>query len=79
MDAGAAATVTPVTVKVGGTAVTATLAEPVTFVNPACAEWAVQVAVPVAVGVKTPPDVMVPPVAKASSLSFLPLHAPKAL
>jgi len=43
--------------------VTAMFAEPVTFVNPAWAEWAVQVPVPVPEGVKTPPDVIVPPVA----------------
>jgi len=56
-------TETLVTVTAGGAAVTAMFAEPVTFVNPAWAEWAVQVPVPVPEGVKTPPDVIVPPAA----------------
>jgi hypothetical protein len=63
MDAGVAATVTDVIVK--GAAVTAMFAEPVTFLNRAWVEWAVQVPVPVPVpeGVKTPPEEMAPPVA----------------
>ena len=63
MEAGDGTTVTPVTVTAGSVAVTAMLAEPETLVNPACAEWAVQVPVPTPDGVKTPPEVMVPPVA----------------
>jgi hypothetical protein len=63
MEAGFGTTETPVTVTVGGVVVTAMFAEPETFVNPACAEWAVQVPVPAPEGVKTPPEVMVPPVA----------------
>lgn len=47
----------------GGAAVTAIVAEPVTVVYPACAECAMQVAVPVRVGVNTPAEVMVPSVA----------------
>ena len=61
MDAGVAATVMEVIVK--GTEVTVMLAAPEMLVNPACAEWAVQVPVPAPDGVKTPPEVMVPPVA----------------
>jgi len=61
MDAGVAATVMDVIVK--GTEVTVMLAAPEMLVNPACAEWAVQVPVPTPDGVKTPPEVMVPPVA----------------
>lgn len=61
MDAGVAVTATEVTVK--GAAVIAMLAEPETLVYPACAELAMHVPVPVPVGVKTPPCVMVPPVA----------------
>jgi hypothetical protein len=52
-----------VTVTVGGVAVTAIDAEPTTFVNPVCAEWAVQVPVPAPDGVNTPVGVMAPPVA----------------
>jgi hypothetical protein len=63
MEAGVATTETPVTVTVGGAAVTAMFAEPDTLVKPACAEWAVQVPVPAPEGVKMPPAVMVPPVA----------------
>jgi hypothetical protein len=63
MEDGVARTATFVTVTVGGVAVTAMFAEPDTFVNPACAEWAVQVPVPTPEGVKTPVGVMVPPVA----------------
>ena len=63
MEAGVARTATLVTVTVGGAAVTAILAEPATFVNPAWAEWAVQVPVPAPDGVKTPEGVMAPPVA----------------
>jgi len=47
----------------GGAVVTVIFAKPVMFVYPACAEWAVQVAVPAPEGVSTPPDVIVPPVA----------------
>jgi len=54
---------TETAVMVGGAAVTAMLVDPEMFVYPIAAEWAVQVAVPVPDGVKTPPDVMVPPVA----------------
>jgi hypothetical protein len=63
MEAGVARTATLVTVTVGGVAVTVMFAEPDTFVNPTCAEWAVQVPVPTPEGVKTPVGVMVPPVA----------------
>ena len=63
MEAEVGTTETLVTVTAGGVVVTAMLAEPDTFVNPDCAEWAVQVPVPVPEGVKTPPAVMVPPVA----------------
>jgi len=48
---------------VTGTAFTVTVAEPETFVYPACAELAMQVAVPTPLGVRTPPVVIVPPVA----------------
>jgi hypothetical protein len=48
---------------VGGGTVTVTIAEPDTLVYPACAEFAVQVAVPTPLGVNTPPAVIVPPVA----------------
>jgi len=48
---------------VGGAAVTVIFAEPEMFVYPATAECAVQLAVPDPDGVKTPPDVIVPPVA----------------
>jgi hypothetical protein len=61
MDEGVAATVMDVMVK--ATVVTVMLAVPDMLVKPDCAEWAVQVPVPAPVGVKTPPDVMVPPVA----------------
>lgn len=60
---GVATTETPVTVTVGGVTVTAMLAEPETLEYPVWAECAVQVAVPAPDGVKTPPEVMVPPVA----------------
>jgi hypothetical protein len=61
MDAGEGATVIDVIVK--GAEVTVMFAEPYTLVKPACAELAMQVPVPVPVGVNTPPCVMVPPVA----------------
>jgi hypothetical protein len=49
---------------VGGTTVTVIFAEPETFVYPACAELAMQLAFPaLAEGVNTPAEVMVPPVA----------------
>jgi hypothetical protein len=63
MAAGDGTTATAVTVTAGGVDVTAMLAEPETLVNPDCAEWAVQLPVPAPDGVKTPPDVMAPPVA----------------
>ena len=63
MDAGVARTATLVTVTVVGVAVTAIDADPATFVNPAWAEWAVQVPVPAPDGVNTPVGVMAPPVA----------------
>jgi hypothetical protein len=50
-------------VMVGDAAVTVIFAEPEMFVNPVAAEWAVQVEVPLPDGLKTPPDVIVPPVA----------------
>ena len=50
-------------VMVGEEDVTMTFADPEMFVEPCCAEVAVQVPVPAAEGVKTPPDVMLPPVA----------------
>ena len=50
-------------VMAGAAAVTAMLAEPEMLMNPSTAECAVQVPVPAAVGVNTPPDVMAPPVA----------------
>ncbi len=46
-----------------GAVVTVMFAEPEMFKNPTTAEVAVQVAVPGPDGVKTPPEVMVPPVA----------------
>ena len=61
IEEGVAATVIEVMVK--GPEVTVMLAEPDMLVKPAWAEWAVQVPVPVPEGVKTPPDVMLPPVA----------------
>jgi hypothetical protein len=63
MEEGVARTETLVTVSVGGAVVMVILAAPDTLVKPACAEWAVQVPVPAPEGVKTPPEVMVPPVA----------------
>jgi hypothetical protein len=63
MEAGVARTATLVTVTVGGVAVTAIDAEPVTFVYPAWAAWAVQVPAPAPDGVNTPVGVIVPPVA----------------
>ena len=63
IEDGVARTATLVTVTVGGVAVTAMFAEPDMFVNPVCAEWAVQVPVPTPDGVKTPAGVIVPPVA----------------
>ena len=63
IEEGVATTETPVTVTVGGVADTVIFAEPETLVNPDWAECAVQVPVPVPDGVKTPPVVMVPPVA----------------
>ena len=39
------------------------VAEPDTFVYPACAEFAMQLPVPAPDGVKTPEEVIVPPVA----------------
>jgi len=50
-------------VTVGAAFVTVIAAEPDTVVNPACVEVAVQVPAPVPEGVKTPPWVIVPPVA----------------
>lgn len=50
-------------VTVGGGAVTVIVAEPDTFVNPACNEVAVHVADPKPLGVSAPPEVIVPPVA----------------
>ena len=47
----------------GGAVVTVIFVEPEMFVYPATAEVAVQLAVPDPEGVKTPPDVIVPPVA----------------
>jgi hypothetical protein len=61
MEVGVAATVIEVIVNVA--LVTVIGAEPDTFVNPACAEFAIQDPVPVPDGVKTPPGVIVPPVA----------------
>lgn len=58
---GVAVTATFVTVT--GIAVTVIVAEPETLVYPACAEFAVHVAVPTPDGVKTPAEVIVPPVA----------------
>ena len=63
MDAGVARTATLVTAIVGAGAVTVTVAEPVMSAKPACAELAVQVAVPGPDGVSTPAEVIVPPVA----------------
>jgi len=54
--------VTETEVTVTGT-VTAMGAEPETFVYPACVELAIQLAVPAPDGVKTPAEVIVPPVA----------------
>ena len=61
MAEGVAVTTTPVTV--GGKSVTAIVAEPETLVNPACAECAMQRTLPLPAGVKTPVEVMLPPVA----------------
>lgn len=47
----------------GGAVVTVIFAAPEMFVYPTTAEVAVQLAVPDPEGVKTPPDVMVPPLA----------------
>lgn len=47
----------------GAATVTVIFAEPEMFVYPGTAEVAVQLAVPDPEGVKTPPDVMEPPVA----------------
>lgn len=55
--------VTAIFVTVDAAALTAIVAEPETFVYPACAEFAVHVAVPAPDGVKTPAEVIVPPVA----------------
>ena len=55
MEDGVGTTETPVTVTVGGAEVTAMLVVPDMFVNPDCAECAVQVPAPVPDGVKTPP------------------------
>jgi hypothetical protein len=48
---------------VGVAGFTVMFAEPETLVYPVWAEFAVQLAVPAPDGVKTPPDVIVPPVA----------------
>ena len=61
IEEGVATTVTLVTV--GGGAVTVIGAEPETLVYPAWAELAMQLPDPVPDGVKTPPAVIVPPVA----------------
>lgn len=61
IDAGVAATAIDVIVNVA--LVTVIGAAPDTFVNPACVELAMQEPVPVPDGVKTPPGVIVPPVA----------------
>jgi len=63
IEVGVATTATLVTVTVGDEAVTVIGAEPDMFVYPACVELAVQVPVPTPDGVKTPVDVIVPPVA----------------
>jgi len=55
--------VTETEVMVNGTLLTLMEAEPVMFVKPVCVECATHVAVPLPEGVKTPPEVMVPPVA----------------
>jgi hypothetical protein len=61
MDDGEQASETPVMVGCG--AVTVIVAEPDMPVYPAWAELAVQVAVPAPEGVKTPAEVIVPPLA----------------
>ena len=61
MEDGLAATVMPVIV--GVAFVTLIAAEPETLVKPDWVDVATQVPVPAPEGVKTPPDVMVPPVA----------------
>jgi hypothetical protein len=63
MEGGVAATLTDVTVTVGGTAETVIFVEPDTLVYPACAELAIQLPVPTPEGVNTPVGVIVPPVA----------------
>ena len=63
MEDGVAATLTDVTVRIGGTAETVIFAESDTLVYPAWAELAVQVPVPAPEGVNTPVGVIVPPVA----------------
>ena len=55
---------------VGGCAVTVIVADPETFVYPACVELAVQVAVPTPLGVNTPLEVIVPPVAAQVTLEL---------
>lgn len=61
IDVGEHATVIDVTV--GGGVVTVIVADPDMLVYAACAELAVHVAVPTPLGVSTPPEVIVPPVA----------------
>jgi hypothetical protein len=61
MDEGVHVRLTPVTA--GGATLIAMLAVPEIFTKPATEELAVQVAVPVPEGVKTPLELMVPPVA----------------
>jgi hypothetical protein len=61
IEDGFAATAIPVTV--AGALVTEIAAVPVILAKPACVDFAVQLAVPRPDGVKTPPCVMVPPVA----------------
>jgi hypothetical protein len=71
IDAGEAVTVTDVTV--AGTGLTVIVADPDTFVYPACAEFAMQLPVPTPDGVNTPEEVIVPPVALQVTLE---LYAP---
>ena len=61
IEVGEADTVTDVTVT--GTGLTVMVAEPDTFVYPACVEFAMQLPVPTPDGVNTPEEVIVPPVA----------------
>ena len=71
IEVGEADAVTDATVT--GTGLTVMVADPDTFVYPACAEFAMQLPVPTPDGVNTPEEVIVPPVALQVTLE---LYAP---